>query len=724
MAVSRATETLIFLDTDPIDGSEELSSSLLGEHIACAPDDLLQYMSAASDLPEDLVLSRIRQSRDLLGSNTLAAWNRATQAVQMLGKPDLPNGVGDPEVRREAYLNLLAIGARLISDGTADGPDAPDTFARCRDAALLMDGSEDHLRLLDRLREWTKRPQSCPIKLLEAALEIEEPLTWLGLSLVPHYQAIQSALEMSASDSRTAALFRQNVENWLSLAGYAGNIQKRAAKLRLMSLHTLLSERRLAEAAETLRTLPRAVAATAAAERAETADHLGAAYLFHHARMGEKAMKAMKTHYRERIDFAMKLIFENRFSEAIEICHEIETVSAGTLPLPEISPVSTAFVRANALIGMGRHAEAMRNYDIVTKGSGKKTVRATAYFGQACILYKREDLEGALRKCVASLNNDASSRLPGSPINGVAELATLISIKLKNYHAALVYGLIAHRNDPENIRIVEMLVPALHALRNHDLALKYCELALNQNSEKNILWFLRAMILAAQDNYEEAAESVEMIDDVSSSDKALKKLYYGYFLSMAGQRVRGIIYLDKAIDEMGPINFMPLLCRAEIHELAGREYMAMDDTFHAASCMEDGPNRRLLMLESYYKNENLPGVVIECRALIEMNESSGEIYMALGHALSRMQKEEDAWQRYSRIDKPEEDALPSRYSKTDKPMIPSHRAIPLPPIPESLRIRRRMVRKMLGIDIGSEAPFSIRNYFLDTIDRDIPARSS
>ena len=61
----------------------------------------MEYLRQDDVLPEERVLSRMLESRDLIDANPDAAWNRAMQALNLLGRAELPNGVADVTVRRE-----------------------------------------------------------------------------------------------------------------------------------------------------------------------------------------------------------------------------------------------------------------------------------------------------------------------------------------------------------------------------------------------------------------------------------------------------------------------------------------------------------------------------------------------------------------------------------------------------------------------------------------------
>ena len=137
VTLSRATETLVFVDVAPADRERALSLELLGDAAPYDPEDLVDHFSHAEAAPEERVAVRTNDARALIDSAPGRAWQRARQAIRLLGDPDLPNGVSDPAVRRDARTTLMATAARLLVDGPPAGVSRSEVYRVALDALIV-----------------------------------------------------------------------------------------------------------------------------------------------------------------------------------------------------------------------------------------------------------------------------------------------------------------------------------------------------------------------------------------------------------------------------------------------------------------------------------------------------------------------------------------------------------------------------------------------------------
>lgn len=101
VALSRATETLAFVDVAGDDDAHALSADLLADAAPYHADDLVEHFADDAP-PEERLQARTKDARGLIDTVPGRAWQRACQAVRLLGDPQLPNGVSDKSVRIEA----------------------------------------------------------------------------------------------------------------------------------------------------------------------------------------------------------------------------------------------------------------------------------------------------------------------------------------------------------------------------------------------------------------------------------------------------------------------------------------------------------------------------------------------------------------------------------------------------------------------------------------------
>ena len=87
VTLSRATETLVFVDVAPGDRERALSLELLGDAAPYDPEDLVDHFAHAEASPEERVLARTNDARVLIDSAPGRAWQRARQAIRLLGDP-------------------------------------------------------------------------------------------------------------------------------------------------------------------------------------------------------------------------------------------------------------------------------------------------------------------------------------------------------------------------------------------------------------------------------------------------------------------------------------------------------------------------------------------------------------------------------------------------------------------------------------------------------------
>ena len=297
VTLSRATETLVFIDVMGSEADLRLSGALLGDPAPYSPDDLLDHLSHADAPPEERVLARTSDARGLIDAAPHRAWQRACQAVRLLGDRELPNGVADQAVRDGARRMLLETAARLMVDGVPEGvprnqimqmgyqaitglepgPLTPSGTAGKQDerpsqptlsglepgegpeprggeqpqpGALTHMFRKQHARALEELDYWTaNRDEVPPFALLEAVRRLRTLQTdgesWLQPALLSAAQTLRDGLTAGTANPDTALLFARPdpglVETWLQITGYAGDVQARAKALTAKAFDTVLS---------------------------------------------------------------------------------------------------------------------------------------------------------------------------------------------------------------------------------------------------------------------------------------------------------------------------------------------------------------------------------------------------------------------------------------------------------------------------------------------------
>ena len=263
MALSRATETLAFVDIGGDDEVLDLSAELLEDSAPYDADDLIEHFTDDAP-PEERVLARTADARALVDTAPRRAWQRACQAIRLLGDAHLPNGVADDTVRRDVRTTLLATAARLIVDGLPAGVRRDDVLLMTDEAITDLRSPAPHEAALRELDTWSVHRDAAPFALLDATLALGRDGGWLRQALPPVAQALRDAIERLPEEPAVAAAFAGDVEGWLELTGYAGDAAATARALRCRAADALI------EAPETL-AAERVLAAVKPPDRVRTA---------------------------------------------------------------------------------------------------------------------------------------------------------------------------------------------------------------------------------------------------------------------------------------------------------------------------------------------------------------------------------------------------------------------------------------------------------------------
>ena len=255
VALSRATETLAFIDVAAKEDHLARSKELLGEHVPCDPSDLEQHFQKDERSVDDRVSAKIEEAGNLLEERPSQAWRKAYQAMRMLGRPDRPNGVSDGTLRVKALQTVRGIGVRLLVRGD-DGFPLKEIRSGTSEAIAKLgieDGRSDYAdrakKALNSLVAWTEnRTLSDLVALLNGCLVLGNDAEWMIRSFRPVAQELMDDIERASSDSALASNFSGDVEGWFRLCEETGSKAK-IKKLRVKAFDTLLDAKQVYQAA-------------------------------------------------------------------------------------------------------------------------------------------------------------------------------------------------------------------------------------------------------------------------------------------------------------------------------------------------------------------------------------------------------------------------------------------------------------------------------------------
>ena len=250
VVLSRATETLVFLDVDATDYEKELSQQLLGTSKVSTADELCVRLSNAEMLMDGPIPSFVIEAEYLLDDNPLKAWRAACQGLEMLpehGLADSSIEFNQIAVRRV----LLVVASRLLVDGLPSGLKKSELIETANETLLAL-GSSHESAAFRHLVAWTADRASPPFELLNAVSSLPIDVEWLRKALNNASQALRKAVDKASAVETTARAFTGPVESWIKATGYLGNPTDEASRLRRQAYRILLQSGD-AEGAELIR---------------------------------------------------------------------------------------------------------------------------------------------------------------------------------------------------------------------------------------------------------------------------------------------------------------------------------------------------------------------------------------------------------------------------------------------------------------------------------------
>ncbi len=248
VALSRATEALTFVDFAPSDDERRLSQELLGQVAAFKLDEWIDHCT--DDTPIDQkIWVWVEQARALIDDAPRGAWLRARQAIDLLGDPDLPNGVQDEATRREAQDTALEIAARFLVERL---PDAVSREEVKQTIGKILPTPEDpRAQAFDKLQAWSADKDQPPFALLDAALALPQEAPLIEALRLATQRFLQ-LMENYATHASEAHHFAGDVTGWLDRIGFTGHATSKTWSLRCQAMDALLRDGKAKTADEVL----------------------------------------------------------------------------------------------------------------------------------------------------------------------------------------------------------------------------------------------------------------------------------------------------------------------------------------------------------------------------------------------------------------------------------------------------------------------------------------
>lgn len=261
VAMTRATETLVFMDVAAAPDVERLSRDLLGQAASLDSETALQSIFGESDVEqglEDQVQRLVDQSRTLREQRPDSAWRRAYHAMELLGDPGRPQGVAATDIRAAAYREVCDSAIRFLARGVVDDDSIMaaaeksanglgDELGKGEELADLLKG------ILRLLRTFRQGHSFEAMALLSSVAALGQEISWVQEALTAVSERLRVAIDAAAEDRECAHWFKSaSAADWLTITGFIGDPAEKIRSLRRTALRTLIDARDVNEARNVL----------------------------------------------------------------------------------------------------------------------------------------------------------------------------------------------------------------------------------------------------------------------------------------------------------------------------------------------------------------------------------------------------------------------------------------------------------------------------------------
>ncbi len=271
VAVSRATERLVWLDISPNDQRVRRSLSFLnggtaeGGVSSCVPTAVLKTLEEDQLDAEERIQLCQSDARQYMSVRPEMAWSRAQQAVTLLGPPGSAASITDASVRNGAYLTVAEICFCLAFRNTRLAPELgrPDLFAEAAGAAVQA--HRHGLAAIIRSVEKANRPASAerPAERLNSLADLANTLPlyradlepWLLVEIESRSKAWIEELESALSSGTNAAVLIRLLPPFYDVLGVPDR-PARTERLRQRAIQLLIKDKQYSLALDALRATP------------------------------------------------------------------------------------------------------------------------------------------------------------------------------------------------------------------------------------------------------------------------------------------------------------------------------------------------------------------------------------------------------------------------------------------------------------------------------------
>ena len=389
VALSRASETLVFVDVAADDEARGLAREMLGDPAVYDADDLVAFLSDTdAETPlEDAIRQRIDQVGPLMDEAPGRAWQLAVQSVKELGGWNSPESVSQ-SVLRDGQMVLLDTAARLLVDGLPPRVSRDEVLDQAEAAITGLETPEIGAAF-QCLAEWTIDRSMPPFALLNAATAVVQDTGWMRNAIRSVSPTLVDSLKGCAESPQEAGGFVGDVESWLRLVGYGGDLAGTAVELRRSAVATLLKAGDLAGAERILPAIQPPSPVLTGLHLEAQGEWEAAAEVYAQAGLDEDALRV-------KLESAKFLEREGRFEEAAEMFRRAGSDEDADR-VGEMAKGQGHFERGNKLFVQGQFSRAIGCYNAAIEMTPAGSInRAQAYNNRGNAFYELNQYDRAI----------------------------------------------------------------------------------------------------------------------------------------------------------------------------------------------------------------------------------------------------------------------------------------------------------------------------------------
>ncbi|WP_462137279.1 hypothetical protein [Candidatus Mycalebacterium sp.] len=240
VALSRSTESIIFMDVESTNEERDESIAILSQTagfsiVFSTTEELLEEFSEEDKTVEEKVRELMAEANNLYQQNNEKSLEKAGKAFALLGNQDLPEGVSDSDLRKNVSIELL----RGMTTGLVSEEGKREGFYLRGKEVLKELGLPKYEKFFESFYQWSeKQSEKLLPDFLESAVSIKED--WLKDSLSAVQQDLRKSIDNCSKQKEMAWQFSGNVDQWLELTGFIGDSKKESMELKRTAVDTLL----------------------------------------------------------------------------------------------------------------------------------------------------------------------------------------------------------------------------------------------------------------------------------------------------------------------------------------------------------------------------------------------------------------------------------------------------------------------------------------------------